>query len=126
MLPDRIVSRFRNLRWFANEPSIDTAVAAASAVAWIAGYYLLVHMSGQFWSIYGYFALVALVILPAWWFCIHRKRPLFELGITGKRWKESLLIGVVVAIPFLWLFFSQYSSRFGTAALLPQLIVNAL
>jgi hypothetical protein len=117
---------FSHTRWVAWEPSVETWVAALTAVLWIAGYYLMTHLHDPPFSVVYFIAvLLAIVIIPVWWFCWRRKHPLYEIGITTRYWKESLLISVIVGIPFIWLVLLQYGSN-GIAVLTPQFLLNAL
>ncbi|WAC04732.1 MAG: hypothetical protein OS112_09770 [Methanoregula sp.] len=51
--------------------------------------------------------------------------PLAEIGITSQRWKERLLISVIIAIPFLWLVVTQYGALYGNL-LIPHFLANVL
>lgn len=115
-----------NPSWFAWNPDPDTGVAFLTAIIWIGAYYLLTHFNNPpFSTLYYIAALLASVIFPLWWHCRYRGRHLAEIGITSRRWRESLLISMIVAIPFLWLVGTQYSAEFGDA-LIPHLVTNAL
>lgn len=121
-----VFTGLRQARWFAFEPTTETRVAALSALVWIGGYYLLTHVDAPPWSTaYFFAALTAVVVLPVWWFCWHRKHPLYEVGITSRYWKESLLVSVIVGLPFVWLVLVQYGGG-GVTALLPQFVFNAM
>lgn len=120
------LQEFRSLPWFAWKPTTDTVIAFLTAVLWIGGYYLLTHLTGApISTVYYFAAILACVLFPLWWICRYRSRPLSFVGITGHRWKESLLISIIVGIPFLWLTVTQYGARYGDA-LFPHLLVNAL
>ena len=120
------LQNFRSHPWFVWRPSADTGVAFVTAVLWIGAYYLLTHTGGTIFSTAYYTAaLLACVIFPLWWVCRYRARPISEIGITLLRWKESLIISIIVGIPFLWLTITQYGARYGDA-LIPHLLVNAL
>lgn len=121
-----ILDDLRNKRLFSWQPTVDTWVALLTAIAWIGGYYLLVHLpDGPVASVYAFAALLLLVVFPVWWLCWHRGRPLQELGITSRYWKESVIISTLVAIPFLWTILTQFLPVYG-AALVPHFIGNAL
>jgi membrane protease YdiL (CAAX protease family) len=116
----------RHQPWFCWKPGLDTYVAILTGFVWIGAYYLLTHFNNPpISTIYGFFAMLLVVLFPVWWFCWHRNRPLRELGITWRRWKESLLISLIVGIPFFWLVLSQYGSL-GAGVLVPQVIANTL
>jgi membrane protease YdiL (CAAX protease family) len=120
------LSGIRKQRWFAWQPDIDTVIAVLTAIVWIGAYYLLMHLpGGTAASIYDSAALLLVVLFPVWWLCRHRGRPLAELGITARKWKESILISIIVAIPFFWLILTQYAALYGDA-LIPHFLTNAL
>ena len=109
-----ILADLRQKRYFSWEPTIDTGVAFLTAIAWIGAYFLLTHISGRPVStIYEVAVLLLIVLVPIWWLCWHRGRPLRELGIKTQYWREGLLISVIVAIPFFWLVYNQYASIYG-------------
>jgi hypothetical protein len=120
------VPDLKSVPWFVYRPTGDTVIAFLTAVLWIGGYYLLTHLNDPpFSTLYYTAAVLAVVLFPLWWVCRHRGRPLAEIGITSRRWKESLLISVIVAIPFLWLITTQYGATYGDA-LIPHILANAL
>ena len=121
-----IAEKLRHQPWLCWKPGPDTYVALLTGFVWIGAYYLLTHFNDPPVStLYGFFAILLVVLFPVWWFCWHRNRPLLELGITGRRWKESLFISLIIGIPFFWLILSQYGSL-GAGVLVPQVVANAL
>ncbi|MBP1928283.1 membrane protease YdiL (CAAX protease family) [Methanolinea mesophila] len=125
-MSERISEQKRHRPWFGWNPGPDTSMAFLTGIIWIGAYYLLTHFSDPPLStLYGILAMLLVVVVPVWWFCLHRGRPLRELGITGLRWKESLLVSIIVAVPFFWLIAGQYGSM-GAEVLAPQIVANAL
>ncbi len=126
-MPPSLLTLIRSQTWFACQPDLDTIVAMISGLVWIPAYYLLVHLEEQpLSSIYSFLVLLLVVILPIVWLCWYRKRPLSEIGITSKRWKESLLISVIIGLPFFLEVITQYGARYGVGGLLPHFLVNGL
>ncbi len=120
------VPGLKTLPWFAWKPTIDTGIAFLTALCWIGAYWLLTHFDNPPLStLYYVAALLASVLFPLWWLCRYRSRPLGEIGITARRWKESLLLSVIVGIPFFWLIASQYGATYGDT-LIPHILANAL
>jgi len=114
-------------RWFAFEPTRDTAAAVATAlIMTCGGYYLLVHLpEGSMVQLaYRIVFELLLVIFPVWWICHYRNQPLRELGITMEKAKPSLLISIAVTLLFLYFVFRHFSS-YGTA-LIPHFVLNAV
>jgi len=113
--------------WFAWKPTLDTAVAALSLIAWTVAYYVQVHLRDEpAHTIVGLAATIAIVVGPLWWLCWHRGRPLAELGITSRHWRESLVIGIVLGGIFLFIVLTSHYGAIGPSALAPHLLANAL
>jgi hypothetical protein len=108
--------------WIRWKPDVDTAAAVLSAIAMIPLYYLSVHMTGLPGTAAVFAQMVILgVLFPVWWLVWHRKKPLADLGITGRRWIPSLVAGIVIAI----LFFFRLVAMYSGPDIVPHLIVNA-
>lgn len=108
--------------WIRWEPTADTVVAVITAICMIPLYFLSVHAQGILNTVATIAQMVFLaVIVPVWYLVWHRKRPLSELGITGKYWLPSLLTGIALSAFMSVQLFSTYT---GTE-LLPHLLVNA-
>jgi hypothetical protein len=115
----------RRRPWFAWKPTVDTAVAALSVIVWTVTYYLQALLQDEPWhTLFGLAATVAIVVGPIWWLCWHRGRPLADLGITTRRWRESLIISIAIGGIFLWIVLAHYGGL-GLAALGPHLVANA-
>lgn len=116
-----------NKKWFAWNPSIDTAVALITALIMIGGgYYLLVHLPAEngIKTIYGLIFTSLLVIFPVWWILRHENGSLSDLGIKKEGIIPSLIISILITAYFLYYSLNTYS--FYGANLIPHFLSNAL
>jgi hypothetical protein len=122
-----MTSHFSGKRWFAYNPTPDTAAAVATALIMsCGGYYLLVHLpeGSTLQLVYRVIFELLLVIFPVWWICHHKKESFAEIGFTRKNLEKSLLISIVITLIFLYFVFRHFSS-YGIA-LVPHFLMNAI
>ncbi len=116
-----------NKKWFAWNPSIDTAVALITALIMIGGgYYLLVHLPSEngLKTIYGLIFTSLLVIFPVWWILWRQNGSIKDLGIKKDGLIPSLVISILITSYFLYYALTQYS--FYGANLIPHFLTNGL
>jgi len=122
-----MTSLFSGKRWFAYNPTPDTAAAIATAlIMCCGGYYLLVHLpeGSTLQLVYRVIFELLLVIFPVWWICHHNNESLDGLGFTWKNLEKSLIISIVITLVFLYFVFRHFSS-YGIA-LVPHFLMNAI
>ena len=112
-------------RLFLWSPSTDTGMASFSEVLMVILAYLGLSLFGKTWLEPLIFAVIGsfgvCVILPLYWMVVVRKKGLDSLGITGRHWLVSLLVGVFLAGFSLW----GYYRSFGISmAVIPALILG--
>ncbi|WP_414470176.1 hypothetical protein [Methanobacterium sp. ACI-7] len=120
-------NKYLNKKWFAWNPSIDTAVALITALLMIGGgYYLMVHLpeGSMIKTVYNVIITFLLVIFPVWWLLWYRDRSLKDLGIKKEGMLPSLIISILITAYFLYYTLSTYA--FDGANLIPHFLTNAL
>jgi len=122
-----MTNKFLNKKWFAWNPSIDTAVALITVLLMIGGiYYLMVHLpqGSAIKTIYNFIVTFLLVIFPVWWILAYRGGSLKDLGIKKAGLIPSLIISILITAYFLYYALSTYS--FYGYSLIPHFLTNAL